>query len=352
MLRVFAPQLPLYGIGIVLTGVLQAHRRFAWPVLAPLLSSVTVIGAYLLFAARRRAPAPTSPAVGVGGELILSVGTTLGVVVLSLCLLIPLRRLRPAAAADLRGSPAGAGRRGASAGRAGAVTVGSQQVAVAGRSCAWPTAARTGAAVVFTVAQTVFLLPVGGAGGAGRHRGLPGPGRRAAAGDQDGYRATPGPGRPRRAAAQLPRRRRAGRRCAEPVARVLLGASPGAAPRRSPASRPGLLGYGLFALLSPRPLRRGAPRPPRRPPRSAGWWSPVAALVLSAGLRRRPTGCSRWRLANSVGMLVLGGAAGRWPCAAGPARPRWPGCARAAGVGLVAAASRPRPAGLRRRPAR
>ena len=51
MLRVFAPQLPLYGIGIVLTGVLQAHRRFAWPVLAPLLSSVTVIAAYLAFAA-------------------------------------------------------------------------------------------------------------------------------------------------------------------------------------------------------------------------------------------------------------------------------------------------------------
>ena len=68
MLRVFAPQLPLYGIGIVLTGVLQAHRRFAWPVLAPLLSSLTVIGVYLLFGAvegrhdgdrpgRRRRPA-------------------------------------------------------------------------------------------------------------------------------------------------------------------------------------------------------------------------------------------------------------------------------------------------------
>ena len=51
MLRVFAPQLPLYGIGIVLTGVLQAHHRFAWPVIAPLLSSVTVMGAYLAYAA-------------------------------------------------------------------------------------------------------------------------------------------------------------------------------------------------------------------------------------------------------------------------------------------------------------
>src|SRR5690606_36509358 len=36
MLRIFAPQLPLYGVGIVLTGVLQAHQRFAWPVIAPL----------------------------------------------------------------------------------------------------------------------------------------------------------------------------------------------------------------------------------------------------------------------------------------------------------------------------
>src|SRR4051812_29491559 len=50
-LLVFAPQVVLYGIGIVLAGVLQAHRRFAGPALAPLLSSLVVAGAYLLFAA-------------------------------------------------------------------------------------------------------------------------------------------------------------------------------------------------------------------------------------------------------------------------------------------------------------
>ncbi|HET6214406.1 MAG TPA: lipid II flippase MurJ, partial [Micromonosporaceae bacterium] len=98
LLRVFAPQLPLYGVGIVLTGVLQAHHRFAWPVLAPLLSSVTVVGAYLTFAVvdGRGAGLDTVDRVG---ELILSVGTTLGVAVLTLSLLIPLRglalRLRP-----------------------------------------------------------------------------------------------------------------------------------------------------------------------------------------------------------------------------------------------------------------
>src|SRR5574342_1343149 len=30
MLRIFAVQVPLYGVGIVLTGVLHAHHRFAW----------------------------------------------------------------------------------------------------------------------------------------------------------------------------------------------------------------------------------------------------------------------------------------------------------------------------------
>ncbi|MCW2620278.1 MAG: virulence factor family protein, partial [Modestobacter sp.] len=41
-LLVFAPQVVLYGIAVVLTGVLQAHRRFAGPALAPLLSSLVV----------------------------------------------------------------------------------------------------------------------------------------------------------------------------------------------------------------------------------------------------------------------------------------------------------------------
>ena len=49
MIVVFAPQIVLYGIGIVLTGVLQAHHRFTGPALAPLLSSLVVIVAYVVF---------------------------------------------------------------------------------------------------------------------------------------------------------------------------------------------------------------------------------------------------------------------------------------------------------------
>jgi putative peptidoglycan lipid II flippase len=45
MLVVFLPQVVLYGVGIVVAGVLQAHRRFQGPALAPLLSSQVVITA-------------------------------------------------------------------------------------------------------------------------------------------------------------------------------------------------------------------------------------------------------------------------------------------------------------------
>ena len=49
MLIVFAPQVLLYGLAVVLYGILQSHRRFAAPALAPLLSSLVVIGAYTAF---------------------------------------------------------------------------------------------------------------------------------------------------------------------------------------------------------------------------------------------------------------------------------------------------------------
>ena len=49
MLVIFAPQILLYGLAVVLYGILQAHRRFVAPALAPVLSSLIVIGAYFWF---------------------------------------------------------------------------------------------------------------------------------------------------------------------------------------------------------------------------------------------------------------------------------------------------------------
>ena len=53
MLIVFAPQILLYGLAVVLYGILQAHRKVAAPALAPVLSSLVVIGAYFWFATWR-----------------------------------------------------------------------------------------------------------------------------------------------------------------------------------------------------------------------------------------------------------------------------------------------------------
>lgn len=93
MLLVFLPQVVLYGLAVVLIGILQAHRRFLGPALAPLLSSVAVIGCYLLYAARAASPGDLAH-LSTLGELTLSIGTTLGVAVLAFSLVPPLRRLR------------------------------------------------------------------------------------------------------------------------------------------------------------------------------------------------------------------------------------------------------------------
>jgi peptidoglycan biosynthesis protein MviN/MurJ (putative lipid II flippase) len=94
MLVVFAPQILLYGLAVVLYGILQAHRRFIAPALAPVVSSLVVIAAYIAFlplgagSQNRLATLPRS------AELVLSVGTTAGVAALVLTALGPALRLR------------------------------------------------------------------------------------------------------------------------------------------------------------------------------------------------------------------------------------------------------------------
>lgn len=91
MLRIFALQVPLYGVGIVLTGVLHAHRRFLAAALAPLLSSLVVLATYLWYG--HLTGGETDPALVTDGAIdVLAWGTTGGVVVLSLPLIVPAMR--------------------------------------------------------------------------------------------------------------------------------------------------------------------------------------------------------------------------------------------------------------------
>ncbi|WP_162801992.1 murein biosynthesis integral membrane protein MurJ [Ornithinimicrobium murale] len=157
MLTVFAPQVVLYGAGIILSGVLQAHRRFLAAAVAPLLSSLVVIGIYLAYGAW------VTPSGGVQGTpgaaiLLLAWGTTAGVVALSLPLLVPTWR----AGVRLRPTwrfPEGAARRVGTLAVAGLVAVAAQQVCVLVTVRLGNAAEGVGTLNVYTYAQTAYLLP-------------------------------------------------------------------------------------------------------------------------------------------------------------------------------------------------
>jgi putative peptidoglycan lipid II flippase len=295
MLRVFAPQLPLYGVGIVLTGVLQAHHRFAWPVVAPLLSSVTVMSAYLTYAAVD-GPRTGFPGLSTPGELTLSVGTTLGVVVLALCLLIPLSRLRLRLRPRYR-FPGDEGRQAVRLGWAGAVTVGSQQVMTAVVIVLTAGAGLT----VYYAAQTVFLLPWAVLAVPLATAVYPTLAAAAASGDEARYgKALAGTARSVMLLCGLGAAALAG--LAAPVA-YLVGTAP-AAPGIA-GFAPGLFGYGLFALLSRALYARGA-TVSAAASTAAGWGvAAIAAVALAAVLpaRREVLGLG---LANAAGMSVIG----------------------------------------------
>jgi putative peptidoglycan lipid II flippase len=91
MLQVFAPQALLYGLSVVLYGLLQSYRRFAAPSIGPGISSLVLIACYLAFVpldkGRSLAQLPLS------AELVLSVGTTLGIAALVVVALPPTWRL-------------------------------------------------------------------------------------------------------------------------------------------------------------------------------------------------------------------------------------------------------------------
>ena len=110
MLVVFAPQILLYGLAVALYGILQAHRRFAAPALAPVISSLVVIAAYLAFVPLGGHDTGDLAALPLSAKLMLSVGTTAGVAALALTALWPAWRLRIRVRPTFR-FPAGVGRR-------------------------------------------------------------------------------------------------------------------------------------------------------------------------------------------------------------------------------------------------
>jgi putative peptidoglycan lipid II flippase len=158
MLVVFAPQILLYGLAVVLYGILQAHRRFASPALAPVLSSLVVIGAYFWFGVVGNGYQDMLRPVPATAWIVLAAGTTVGVAALVATPLLPVARLRLALRPALK-FPAGVGARVRSLAAAGIVTLVAQDASVAVVIVLANSRGGSGALVLYSFAWAVFFVP-------------------------------------------------------------------------------------------------------------------------------------------------------------------------------------------------
>ncbi len=158
MLVVFAPQILLYGLAVVLYGILQAHRRFAAPALAPVLSSLVVIGAYFWFGVVGHGYQDMARPVPAVAWVVLAAGTTVGVAALVVTPLIPAARLRLRLRPVLR-FPAGIGARVRALAAAGVATLIAQDASVAVVIVLANSRGGSGALVLYSFAWAVFFVP-------------------------------------------------------------------------------------------------------------------------------------------------------------------------------------------------
>jgi putative peptidoglycan lipid II flippase len=158
LLAVLAPQILLYGLAVVLYGILQARRRFAAPALAPVLSSLVVIGAYFCFGVVGNGYQNMARPVPTAAWVILAAGTTAGVAALMATPLIPVTRLRLGLRPCWR-FPAGVGTRVRSLAAAGIATLIAQDASVAVVIVLANSRGGGGSLVLYSFAWAVFFVP-------------------------------------------------------------------------------------------------------------------------------------------------------------------------------------------------
>ena len=151
-LRMFALQIPLYGLGVVLTGVLQAYNRFTWPALAPIFSSLVVMLTYGIYGAL------IDPGHYAQAVLTLGWGTTAGVAALSLPLLWPVHRLGLGLRARLR-LPAGTFTQLRSLAGAGIAALIAQQISVLTVVAVARRYGSAGTIAIYQYTQAIYVLP-------------------------------------------------------------------------------------------------------------------------------------------------------------------------------------------------
>lgn len=87
----FLPQILFYGMSATVGAVLNSRGRFAAPVWAPVVNNLVAIATLAVFVVTPGPPAATPAALSTAQEVVLGVGTTLGVVAMTVALLPSLR---------------------------------------------------------------------------------------------------------------------------------------------------------------------------------------------------------------------------------------------------------------------
>jgi putative peptidoglycan lipid II flippase len=304
MLLVFAPQILLYGVAVVLYGILQSHRKFAAPALAPLVSSVVVVAAYAFFGLvgedYRNDWLSRLP---LRYELILSVGTTLGVLALVLTAVVPFARLRLGLRPLLR-FPPGVAPRVRRLAAAGVLTLVAQDTSMVVVVVLANRFGGSGALVVYSFAWAVFVVPYAVLAVPIATSAFPELSAQAEAGtgvDATSAAAT----RAVVLASCLGAAILAG--ASTPLARVFEshGHRTSVLALTLVAFAPGLIGYGLAASLARVLYATGRSRAPAFAV-SAGWLLVIAADAVMVPLVPRRLVVAALGLGTSIGLSIAG----------------------------------------------
>lgn len=155
---VFAVQVPLYGVAVLLYAVLQAHKRFFWPAFAPVMSSVVVIAVYATYGRLAGGELDDPAAAGDTALTVLAWGTTAGVAVMALPMFWPVHRLGVRLRPTLR-FPPGVARPFAALAFAGVGSLVAQQLTTLVVMLVASWRGGDGTFSLFVWSQQVYLLP-------------------------------------------------------------------------------------------------------------------------------------------------------------------------------------------------
>jgi putative peptidoglycan lipid II flippase len=302
MLLVFAPQILLYGLAVALYGILQAHRAFAGPALAPVLSSLVVIAAYLAFVPLGGSHINRLAGLPASAELTLSLGTTAGVAALVLTALVPAFRLRLRLRPTLR-FPAGIARRARGLATVGISALIAQDLATAVVIRLANGHGGSGALVLYSFGWQVFELPYAVLAIPIAVSAFPALSTRREAAFDDTAAAS---ARAVLLASWLGAALLVG--AAIPAGRVFISHNPAKASELAlafAAFAPGLVGYGLVASLSRVLLADGRYRPAGAA-MAGGWLLVIVIDVIAVPLVPAGWVVPVLGLGNSVGLTAAG----------------------------------------------